>query len=252
VVSSFTIVKGALIEETYTVFRGWDFAQSREANLRAVRDTNAIGASSAKWLRDVQKVLHRRFDPNQRDRPLVELAKAGCSYAVWKPLLLWHMTRDELLLRDFLVHWLFEQARAGALRIRARDLHAYLRGLHARGHVDKPWSDSTVERVATALLRIAADFDLLRGTQVRELTSYHLPEESFVYLLHAMRDAQPNAREVVASEDWRMYRMDAADVERELFRLHQFRKVHYEVAGSIAELSLPCASAADYARELAA
>ena len=52
--------------------------------------------------------------------------------------------------------------------------------------------------------------------------------------------------------DWRMYFMVPADVERELLRLHQFRKLHYEVAGSLAQLKLPCASVADYARELAA
>jgi hypothetical protein len=46
--------------------------------------------------------------------------------------------------------------------------------------------------------------------------------------------------------------MDASDVERELLRLHQFRKVHYEVAGSLAQLKLPHGSPADYARELCA
>lgn len=49
-----------------------------------------------------------------------------------------------------------------------------------------------------------------------------------------------------------MYRMDATDVERELLRLHQFRKVHYEVAGSLAQLTLPCDSTAAYVRELVA
>ena len=33
VVSSFTIVKGALVDETYAVFRDWDFALSRRENL---------------------------------------------------------------------------------------------------------------------------------------------------------------------------------------------------------------------------
>ena len=46
--------------------------------------------------------------------------------------------------------------------------------------------------------------------------------------------------------------MDASDVERELLRLHQFRKVHYEVAGSLAQLKLPCGSSLDYVRELCA
>ena len=81
-------------------------------------------------------------------------------------------------------------------------------------------------------------FGLMRGTVTREFASYHLPDESFLYLLHAMIELQPNAREVVHSTDWRMFLMDAADVERELFRLHQFRRVHYEVAGSLAQIDM--------------
>ena len=36
-----------------------------------------------------------------------------------------------------------------------------------------------------------------------------------------------------------MFLMDMSDVERDLLRLHQFRKLHYEVAGSLAQLKLP-------------
>ena len=60
VVSSFTIIKGSMIEETYAVMRGWQFTSTREENLRDVRENNTIGASRANWLRDVYKVLHRR------------------------------------------------------------------------------------------------------------------------------------------------------------------------------------------------
>jgi len=252
VVSSFTIIKGSLIEETYAVFRGWDYAFSKLENLKRVREENTIGASSAHWARDVAKVLNRRFDPAGRDRPLVELAKAGCDREIWKPLLLYHMTRDEFLVRDFLVHWLYPQFTAGAYRLRAEDVSPYLQGLAKKKGIEwsGTWSDSTLDRVGSGLLRIAVDFGLLRGAQMREFASYHLPEESFLYLLHAMIDREANARRVIDAEDWRMYLMDAADVERELLRLHQFRKLHYEVAGSLAQIKLPADSAAEYARGL--
>ena len=103
VVSSFTIIKGSLIEETYVAFQGWDFSASRYENLKRVKESNVIGASSGNWLRDVAKVINRRFDPEGRDRSLVKLAQAGCAREVWRPLLLWHMTRDESLVRDFLL-----------------------------------------------------------------------------------------------------------------------------------------------------
>lgn len=252
VVSSFTIIKGAMIEETYSVLRNWNFALSREENLHRMRETNSIGATSTNWLRDVYKVLHRRFDPNGVDRPLVLLAQGGCSYRIWKPILLWHLTRDEFLLRDFLLNWLFPHFEQGALRVRAEDLLPYLSTLPRRGLVEEPWQEVTLKRVASGLLRLAADFDLLNGTHVREFASYHLPEESFLYILHALTDTQPNAHKVIHSQDWRLFLMAPTDVERELFRLHQYRKLHYEVAGSLAQLTLPCASAEAYAKELAA
>ena len=252
VVSSFTIVKGSLIEETYSIFRDWDYRVSKFENLRRVRDENTIGATSTNWALNVTKVMNRRFDPEGRDRPLVELAKAGCDREVWKPLLLYHMTRDEFLVRDFLVNWLFPQFRAGAYRLRADDVLPYFNGLRKRSDIEWSgrWSDSTLKRVGSGLLRIATDFGLLQGSQTREFASYHLPEESFLYLLHAMMDREANARRVIDSEDWRMFLMGAEDVERELLRLHQFRRIEYQVAGSLAQIKLPAASAADFAREL--
>lgn len=250
VVSSYTIIKGALIEDTYTVFRNWNFTKSPEENLDLVRRTNSVSAKSASWLLDIYKVLHRRFDPEGRDRNLVELAQRGCPLELWKPLLLWHMTRDEFLLRDFLINWLYKHFAQGTLRVQAQDLWPYLRSLHDKGLVAEPWKETTLKRVSSELLRIAVDFGLMRGTVTREFASYHLPDESFLYLLHAMTELQPNAHEVVHSTDWRMFLMDASDVERELFRLHQFRRVHYEVAGSLAQLKLPYDCAADYAREM--
>ena len=250
VVSSFT-VKYSLIDETYAVFRGWDFDRSREENLRQVRDGNTIGATSASWLRDVYKILNRRFDPNGRDRALVKLSKAHVSMDVWKPLLLWHITRDEFLLRDFLINWLFKEYEDGAFRIRAEDLHPYLRDLHARGLVAEEWKDTTLKRVASALLRMAVDFGLMTGTTVREFASYHLPEPSFLYLLHAMYEVHGNGRDVVQSPDWRLYLMSTSEVEREIYRLHQFRQLRFEVAGSLMDLSLPCDSAVAFAEEMA-
>ena len=254
VVSSFTIIKGSLIDETYAVFRGWNFDNSRTENLRRVRENNTIGATSTHWARDVAKVINRRFAPSGRDRPLVELALAGCDRDVWKPILLFHMTRDEFLVRDFLIRWLYSQFTQGAYRLQTDDVTNYLTSLSKKNGVEwsGKWTDSTTSRVASGLLRMATDFDLLTGTLHKEFASYPLPEQSFIYLLHAMADVEPNARRIIDAEDWHMFLMDASGVERELLRLHQFRKVHYEVAGSLAQLKLPHRSAADYARELCA
>ncbi len=253
IVSSFTVIKGAIIEETYAVLAAWDFDRSKRENLDRLRAENFIGAGTATWLRDVAKVLNRRFDPEGRDRPLTFLAKHGVSLDEWKPLLLWHMTRDEFLVRDFLETWLFGAYEAGTFRIRSEDVEAYLGSIGERGaSTEHVWSDGTTKRVAAGLLKIAVDFGLLRGSIAKEFVSYHLPERSFLYLLHAMRDEKLSPSKVVASPDWRLFLMRPADVEHELLRLHQYRKLEYQVAGSLVELSLPCTSTHEYALRMVA
>ena len=161
------------------------------------------------------------------------------------------MTRDEFLIRDFLANWLFVAHEAGVFRLRSDELDEYLRTLGTRGGVtEHAWSDSTIRHAAPALLRVAADFDLLRGSAVKEFTSYHLPERSFLYLLHAMRDEHISPARVMASPDWRMFLMGPDDVERELLRLHQYKKLHYEAAGSLLQLTLPHQTALDYAEAM--
>ncbi len=252
VVSSFTIVKGAMIAETYEVLARWNFEESKKANLDRLRDENFIGATSATWLRDVAKVLNRRLDPGGRDRQLVMLAKGGCSLEEWRPILLWHITRDEFLFRDFLIHWLFVAYADGAFRVRPEDLHGYIKSIGTRGgKTEHDWTDATSARVADGLLKMSADFGLLTGRAVKEFVGYHVPERSLLYLLHAVLEQESGSpQRLVDSVEWHMYLMRSNDLEGELLRLHQFRQLDYQVAGSLVQLSLPCKDSLTYAERM--
>jgi hypothetical protein len=249
-ISSTSICRGGLIDETYEALQAWKLDAPKADNLPALREGSSIRARSESWRLDIVSAISRRFDPGGRDLPLTLLAKSGCAYDVWRPILLWHLTRNEFLVRHFLIQWLQPQYASGMLRATADHVIPFLTQKSIRSHLRKSWEPPTLRRVANGLLQTAADFQLLRGGSVKEFTSYHLPEESLLYILHALAESEPNARGIVDAPDWRMYLMDAADVERVVLRLHQFRKVHYEVAGSLAQLRLPCSSSADYAENL--
>lgn len=253
VASSFTIIKGAMIEETYAALGAWDPDASKRENLDRLRADNVVGAPTTAWLRDVAKVLNRRFDPDGRDLALVTLARGQLPLDEWRPILLWHMTRDEFLLRDFLQHWLFAAFEAGTYQVSPENVRDYLAQIGKRGGMtEHAWTDATLNRVVAGLLRSAADFGLLTGSVTKRFATYHLPDRAFLYLLHALREEGSSPAGMIESPEWRMYLMRPTDVERELLRLHQFRKLHYEVAGSLVQLSLPCETAAVYAEEMVA
>ena len=54
------------------------------------------------------------------------------------------------------------------------------------------------------------------------------------------------------SPEWRMFLMRPADLESAVLRLHQFRSLDYQVAGSVVQLSLPYPHAVDYAEAMVA
>jgi hypothetical protein len=53
------------------------------------------------------------------------------------------------------------------------------------------------------------------------------------------------------SQRWRLFLLAPATVERELLNLHQLRRLRYEQAGSIRELTLPHASLLEFTQSLA-
>ena len=246
------IRKGALLEETYAVFQEWDLEESFAWNIDHMRTENIPGANNQAWLKEIITTLSSRYADDEYLESLVLLAKR-VRVDVWRPCVLWHIGRSDELYYQFATEWLFNQYVEGAFRLRTHDVEPCVRDLSKnRAAHNQGLSSYGLTRAARDLLRMASDFGLLQGSAVREFVSYNLSEQSFLYLLHVMYEANVNAHAVVHSPDWRLYLMSVEDVERELFRLHQYRKLHYEVAGSVAELTLPHSSAADFVKEMAA
>lgn len=128
--------------------------------------------------------------------------------------------------------------------MRGADVVPFVDGASKRGgEVRGTWSEATRERAASSLLKFGSDFGLLWGTAQKRFTSYVLPDAAFLYLLHAMGEKCASSSRAVQSKDWRMFLMTPDAVEQELLRLHQYRKLEYQAAGSLVQLSLPFASA---------
>jgi hypothetical protein len=254
IVSSYMTIKGAIIPETYEVLARWDFQLDKKANLDRLREENYIGASSVTWLRDVAKVLNRRLDPAGRDRPLTILAQGGLPLEEWKPILLWHITRDEFLLRDFLINWLFDAYVRGVYRVFPDEVSQYLSTVEQRGgQVEHAWTAATTSRVAAGLLKMATDFGLLTGVAIKEFAHYHVPDRSLTYLVRAVLEHEcGSAQRMVASQEWRMYLMREDDLRNELLRLHQFRQVEFEQVGTLVQLSLTPTTPLEYAEAMVA
>ena len=250
--SSFLAIKGIYIEETFRAFRDWDLNLSADENLKHIQTSNSIGAPSSGWLRNFLWVTHRRYRIDQGDLSLIQLAQTGWHIDDWRPLLLWHSCQSDELLRLFLADWLFTKRAQDVVAITAQSVREFLAALITErlGTADA-WTETTISRAASKLLKTAVEFRLLEGRKVKSFTAYRLPEVSFMYLLHALMEREKSSRRVVDAQDWQIFLMSPQDVEEELLRLHQYGKLRFERAGTFLELTLPCKHAEEFIRSRA-
>lgn len=249
--SSYLAIKGPFVETTFRAFSDWDLSLPPKRQFQRIEETNCVGASSDGWLKQFIRVIKQRYDLSGRDRSLVQLVQQGYHIDDWRPVQLWHINQSDELLRVFLVDWLFERHEEGIVIITVDAVVEYLHDLVKQrlGAVDE-WKENTYRRVASGLLKTAAEFHLMRGRVNKEFEAYRLPERSFIYLLHALMDRENNTRKVIEAEDWRLFLMKSNEVEEELLRLHQYGKLRFERAGSFLELTLPCENTDEYVRSV--
>jgi len=240
--------RGALVQETYAAFRTWDYACSKQANYDRISETNAINAPSANGLKAILKDLSIRFNPEGVDRPLVVLAQRELSLELWRPELLWHLAQSEHLVRDFLANWLYPRIQDGHIQFTPAEVSDGFRWLLKPNKlVKKPWTETTLQGLSSGLLRLVAAFGLLEGKHIKRAVPHHLPEPCFLYVLQALQERGVSSNNIVDAEDWRIFLLSPQDVHQELLRLHQYRKVDYQTAGSLVELRLPAVDLLTYA-----
>jgi len=244
--------KGALIEETYRAFAHWDLRKSLPENIDMIRAQNTLGAPNESWLREITVTLSSRFSHGDSVAPLAILAKGQYPLERWRYCLLWHFASTDHLYAQFAAEFLFDQHQHGIAAFDTNAVLPFIERLDAEKAFEAPLSHYGRVRTARDLLRMAAAFGLVEGQPVRRFTNSPIPEDAILYALYDLMDRVQSVSRSIPDARWRLFLMKSSDVEHELINLHQFRRLRYEQAGSVRELSLPHANLTEFARSLTA
>ncbi len=247
--STRVLCKGPFIHEVRQVLRCWDISSSISVNIDTALGKNNVYAKTEGWRKEIRSTLNSWLTELSQSELLALSFLAGSQAAnhIWSSCLHWHYARSEILYYRFMTKWLFSAYKQGNSHFKSEQAIPLVSDV-AREVLGEDLSEYGRKRAARDLFRTASEFGLLSGSVVKEFTSYSLPEASFLYILHALQDQTGNALAIVESPGWHIFMMDEGDVVRELLRLHQFRKIHYEAAGSLIELKLPSSSLVEYAK----
>jgi BrxA len=161
--------------------------------------------------------------------------------------------RANEILADFVTEVYWPQSRAGQDRISNQEGQEFVSRANKEGRTAKPWSDSTIRRVAGYLTGACADFGLLeRGTRkVRKIVPFRLEAATGATLAYDLHFSGLGDNALVAHRDWALFGLELTDVLAELKRLSLMGLLIVQMAGSVISIAWKCKNLEELAHALA-
>jgi hypothetical protein len=240
--------KGPLVEETYRLFATWRDDASVDENFDA-----AFGDRfpTVAWEKEVRATTSSRLRNLEAMRPLMILARKGMGLHDWRDCWRLWIGATEEPFGSFVRDWLAPQFSSGRLHVSAEDVREFAVKAWAGHSPKRPLSEYGVARAARDLVNTASKLGLLSGSGVFKTFAAHSMSDD-VLLFHAQMigDLEGSPAKVPGSPLWRLALMSASEAHLTLLHLHQFRRLDYQVAGSLIQLTLPYPSSLAYAESL--
>lgn len=240
--------KGPLAEETYRLFTEWRFKESLDENLKSGLHGRF---KTLGWEKEVVATTRSRLRHFELAKPLIALAKGGMSFADWRDCWRLFIGATEAPFGPFAIDWLYPEFVEGRHQLTSEDVRDFAKAAWKKHSPSRALSEHGVVRLARDLVKTASDLGLLTGRGVkRSFAGIALSDDVIVFYAHLIAGLEGSATKVEGSSLWRLAFMRPADVHAAFLRLHQFKRLDYQVAGSLIQLGLPGANALEYAESI--
>lgn len=231
---------GALLADTKRFLVGWDDALDLDGNARRAVQENILAKGSRE---QAQAVMHaikpRYFTDLDIANGLIRLARAHGHGESLDRILYYLAAKNDPLIADSVVEFIQPRYAAGFTEVSTDDMWQQLREWIAEGRAHVEWNDETAERVAHGILATLRDFGLLAGTKRKRITPPFVPNESFALLAYLIHRQARSGEKTVTHDDWKLFFLDRAGVERFLVETHQLHYLHYAAAGNVIRIDFP-------------
>ena len=226
-----------MIEETQTLLDLWQEGMTPSELEQVTLATGQFPNVSARRLRNIvaecfaPRYLRDAAAPARHLKQLRPVLKR----VEFEQLLFLYTCRATTIFYDFVRDVYWPAYAAGRNTITYDDARDFVTRANQEGKTTRPWSESTIKRVAGYLNGVCADFGLLERTSkpIRRILSYRLEPYVALIMAHNLHAAGLGDNLVLAHSDWELFGLARLDVLDELRRLARQDWLIVQVAGNV-------------------
>ncbi len=232
----------AMIAETRLLLELWNEGMDSKQLYSNALDSGHFPNMSARRLRNfVEKCFTPRYLREPAAAPLVKQLSKVLKSNEYSQVLFLYTCRSNPILADFVRKVYWEAYSAGRREITNEQAQEFVRQANANGLTSVPWSDGTIQRVASDLTGCCGDFGLLRdGPRTkRSIIPFRIEPRVTTILAYELHFAGLGDNQVLASSDWALFGLERDDVLDELKRQSLQGKFIVQTASNISKISWP-------------
>lgn len=235
----------AMIEETRLLLDYWHEGMEPKELYSLALASGDFPKMSARRLRNfVEKCFAPRYLREPAAAQLVKKLKGLLKMNEFSQVLFIYTCRANDILADFVRQVYWDAYSAGRQDITNEQAQQFVRDANVNGLTTVPWSDDTIQRVASDLTGCCGDFGLLEnGPRTRrQILPFRIEPRVTTILAYDLHFSGLGDNQVLAAEDWTLFGLEREDVLDQLRRQSLQGKFLVQTAGNISKISWPCKS----------
>ncbi|GAB6056890.1 BrxA family protein [Desulfonatronum parangueonense] len=244
-----------MVQETRTLLDLWEPGMDASALLRIALENGQLPGISARRLRNLvmegfaPRLLVNDTRPAQLARNLMPLF----SQSEFEQLLFVFACRANPILADFTRTMYWPAYSSGHGTLSNEQAREFVTEANRSGKTAKPWSDSTIMRMAGYLTGCLADFGLLEPGRrsERRFVPFHGQPRSLTALVYEMHFAGLGDNQILSHPDWGLFGLERADMLDQFKRFALKGWIILQSAGGVTRIGWPCKNLEELQRVLA-
>jgi hypothetical protein len=212
-----------MINETISLLNLWQPGMSLSELNKVALESGQFPKITARRLRNLlaECINPRYLRNNGASAILLKSVQQHFSTHEYKQLLFIFTCRDSQILSDFVQQVYWSAYSSGKDILSTEEALRFVLRANQDGRTSKPWSESTLKKVAGYLTSSCADFGLLEDGKKanRKILPFQIEPRVMAILAYDLHFRGHGDNRVVSDQEWSLFGLDKDDVINEIKRL---------------------------------
>ena len=250
--------KGSLVNEAEILFSYLSNLSKNDCTLESARNAvikeNILSKRTYQTRKRCWQLLCYRYFPSKYSdiylNPIISLYKKNVSEMLKKGLLYYHYSTSDLFAYEVTIKLIYKLLHKGFTNISSRIVDEFLDSM-AESHPEvNTWSHSTCQSLIKHYLSSLRDFGIFEGKARKKIHRPRVEQALFLYVASVLKDCGKSSRDILVSEDFKLFLLTPAEVVNRFAEASQDNKIIFRKSGKIVSIEFPWEMVHEYIKTL--